>query len=166
MKHSLKQSLKQFKNDWRHYVVQSLLATVVVFLVLMTLSIDHEAVIVASIGATTFIVFAMPNNITARPKAIIGGHLTGLACGLTIALIPRPLFISHVAAEMFCYAVAVGLTMFLMVVFDSEHAPAAATAMGVVITGFSWHIVLTVVVSASLLALIHVVFGRYLKDLT
>jgi hypothetical protein len=56
--------------------------------------------------------------------------------------------------------------MFLMVVFDIEHAPAAATAMGVAITGFSWHIVLTVVVSATLLALIHVVFRRYLRDLT
>jgi CBS domain-containing membrane protein len=166
IKRSLRQSLREFQSDWKHYVFQSLLATAVVFFVLMTLSIDNEAVIIASIGATAFIVFAMPNNVTARPRAIIGGQLAALLCGLTISLVPKPLFVNHVIAVMFWYALAVGLTMFIMVVLDIEHPPAAATAMGVLITGFSWHVVLTVIVSAVLLALIHVIFRRYLKDLT
>lgn len=166
IKRSLKQSLREFQSDWKHYVFQSILATIVVFAVLMTLSIDNEAVIIASIGATTFLVFAMPNNVTARARAIIGGHLTGLLCGLAVAAMPTPFFFSHVIAEMFWYAVAVGLTMFIMVVFDVEHAPACGTAMGVAIVGFSWDVVLTVIVSAVLLAVIHVTFRRYLRDLT
>ena len=40
-------------------------------------TIEH-AVVIASIGATAFIVFTMPRNITAKPRRVIGGHLAGL----------------------------------------------------------------------------------------
>ena len=48
-------------------MLQSILATLSVFIVLYFLSLQH-AVIIASIGATAFIVFAMPDNITAQAK--------------------------------------------------------------------------------------------------
>jgi len=71
---------EEFKQYWKHYVLQSVLATLAVFIVISFLSLQH-AVIVASLGATAFIVFAMPASITARARNVIGGHIVGLFCG-------------------------------------------------------------------------------------
>jgi CBS-domain-containing membrane protein len=57
--------------------MQSLLATMSFFIVLYFLSLQH-AVIIASIGATAFIVFAIPDNITAQARNVVGGQLVGL----------------------------------------------------------------------------------------
>jgi CBS-domain-containing membrane protein len=65
---------------WKNYFYQSFLATVVVFIVLLLLNMEH-AVVIASIGATAFIVFTMPRNITTAPRRVIGGHLIGLFSG-------------------------------------------------------------------------------------
>lgn len=56
----------KFPRHWRRYLIQSSYADATVFLITITLS--NSSVIKASIGATTFIVFAMPNNIAAEPK--------------------------------------------------------------------------------------------------
>ena len=74
MKKSVKKMVDEFRQFWRNYVLQSVLATLSVFIVLYFLSLQN-AVIIASIGATAFIVFAMPDNITAQARNVIGGHL-------------------------------------------------------------------------------------------
>ena len=38
-------------------------------------------VIISAMGATSFIVFAMPKTVSAQTKHVIGGHLVGLASG-------------------------------------------------------------------------------------
>ena len=68
---------EEFRRYWKHYVFQCLLATFVVFIVLLALSLKN-AVIISSIGATAFIIFAMPKMVTANPRNVIGGHATGL----------------------------------------------------------------------------------------
>jgi len=118
-------------------------------------------VIVASIGATAFIVFAMPRSITAKPRNIIGGHLIGVFCGSLFALIPH----SSMWSSVLIYSIAVGFSMFLMVVLDAEHPPASGTALGVAIKGFSLNVVTAVMVSAGILSLIHYFFKPYLRDL-
>jgi CBS-domain-containing membrane protein len=63
----------KFSSHWRTYVLQSVYASIAVFFITLVLGMEH-AVVIASIGATSFIVFAMPNNISGQPKRIIGGH--------------------------------------------------------------------------------------------
>ena len=75
----------KFKSNWKSYVIQSSFAALSVFIIILILKMEH-AVVIASIGATAFIVFAMPNNITAKPKKIIGGHLVGLITGSFFAI--------------------------------------------------------------------------------
>jgi CBS-domain-containing membrane protein len=65
-----------------------------------------------------------------------------------------------------CYALAVGLSIFTMVVTDTEHPPASGTALGVAITGMSPDVVVAVVLGIVLLSLIHRFFKPYLRDLT
>jgi CBS-domain-containing membrane protein len=152
---------EEFRLYWKHYVLQSILATCSVFIVLYFLSLQ-EAVIIASIGATAFIVFTMPNNITAQSRNVIGGHLIGLFYGFLFSLIPH----SALTFSILIYSLAVGASIFTMVVTDTEHPPAAGTALGVVITGIRLDVLITVVMSIIILSLIHRFFKPYLRDLT
>lgn len=157
---TLNHMLIEFMLNWKHYIFQSLAATIATMLILIVLSMEN-AVVVASIAASIFIVFTMPNAVSARKRAIIGGHWIGLFFGSVWTLVPQPYpFISILV-----FSLAVGSTMFAMVVFDMEHPPAAGTALGVAITGFSWNVGIAIITSTILLAIIRTVFRPYLKDL-
>ena len=148
------------KADWKNYLWQSLLATLAVLAVLELLSLQR-AIIVASVGATAFIVFMKPRNPFAAPRNVVGGHLIGLASGLLFALVPRPVAALHLVL---C-ALAVGGSMLVMALTDMEHPPAAGTALAVALSGVSWQIAAAVVTSAVLMALVHHLLQPYLKDL-
>ena len=152
---------RAFHRLWGNYLYQSLLATIVVLIVLLLLSAEH-AVVIASIGATAFIVFTMPRNITAKPRRVIGGHLIGLFSGSLCYLIPH----SSILAAAIVYSVAVGISILLMVALDMEHPPASGTALGTALTGFSPGVMLAVLTSSIMLSLAHHFCKRYLKDLT
>jgi len=157
MKKSFKKIDREFRQHWKNYVLQSILATIAVLIVLYFLSLQH-AVIIASIGATAFIIFAMPDNVTAQPRNVIGGHLVGLFFGFLFSLFPQ--------YSIIMYSLAVGASIFTMVVIDTEHPPAAGTALGVAITGITWEVFVAIIISIILLSLIHVLFRPYIRDLT
>jgi CBS-domain-containing membrane protein len=161
MKKSFKKIDREFRQHWKSYLIQSLLATFSVFIVLYFLSLQN-AVIIASIGASAFIVFAMPDNITAQPRNLIGGQLVGLFSGFLFSLLPETTLMFTLGI----YSLAVGATIFTMVVIDMEHPPAAGTALGVAITGISLDVFIAVSISIILLSLIHKFFKPYLRDLT
>ena len=152
---------REFRRLWKNYLYQSLLATIVVFLVLLLLNMEH-VVVIASIGATAFIVFTMPRNITAVPRRVIGGHIIGLLSGSVCALLPH----SSMLPSIMVYSIAVGISILLMVALDMEHPPAAGTALGVAITGFSLSVMVAVLTSSIVLSLAHRFSKRFLKDLT
>lgn len=157
MKKSIKKIDREFRQHWQNYVLQSILATLAVFIVLYFLSLQH-AVIIASIGATAFIVFAMPDSITSQPRNVIGGQLVGLSFGFLFSMFPQ--------YPIIMYSLAVGASIFTMVVIDMEHPPAAGTALGVAITGITWEVFVAIVASIILLSIIHVLFKPYIRDLT
>ncbi len=159
----------QFKKNPRPYIVQSLLALAVFCLVLLFVEKVTQVVIVAALGASTFIVFAMPHYVTAAPRRLIGGHMMGLVAGSFCHL----LFVDQIGVvfgdgSMFTaltFAVAIALSMFLMAVTNTEHPPAAATSIGLLTAGLSWATILFVLLFAVLLAVIHRVLRRWLVDL-
>ena len=150
-----------FSRLWFNYIYQSLLATVVIFIILLLLNLEH-VVVIASIGATAFIVFTMPRNITATPRRVIGGHIVGFICGSAFAFIPHTTALTAITV----YSLAVGTAVFLMVALDFEHPPAGGTALGVAITGFSVSVMVAVLTSSIVLSLAHRFLKKYLKDLT
>lgn len=161
MKKTIAKIAGELKSSWRNYVLQSLFATAALFIVLFFLGLQN-AVIIASIASTLFIVFAMPNSPTAKSRNIIGGHLAGLILGSLCALIPHTSFLQAGVV----YSIAVGLSFFTMVITDTEHPPAAGTALGVAIMGFSLKVAVAVITSVIILSLVHHFFKNYLKDLT
>ena len=152
---------EEFASHWKSYVLQSLLATLVVFVALFVFTMQHP-VIIASIGATAFIVFAMPQSITARPRKVVGGHLVGLLCGSLCALILGSLS-AHRAVV---YSLAVGLSILIMVVADTEHPPASGTALGVAVEGTSISLTIAIITSVIILSLAHHFLKPFLRDLT
>ncbi|MBS3741267.1 MAG: HPP family protein [Candidatus Cloacimonetes bacterium] len=160
LKKDYRNMLKEFKRYWKNYVFQSLLAMVVIFFLL--LFIDFLGVlVVASIGASTFIIFAMPENITAQPYNIIGGHLVGIIWGGVCSQIPHSGAIECAVV----YALAVGLSIFTMVIIDTEHPPATGTSLAVVVQGFSLSIAVSVMIPIIGLSLIHVIFRKQIRNL-
>jgi CBS-domain-containing membrane protein len=157
MKNSLIKINEEFRLHWKNYLLQSILAMLSIFIVLYFLSLRH-AVIIASIGATAFIIFAMPDSITAQPRNVIGGQLVGLFFGFLFSLFPQ--------YSIFAYSLAVGVSIFTMVVIDMEHPPAAGTALGVAIAGITLEVFVAVIMSIILLSIIHVCFKPYIRDLT
>ncbi len=161
MKKNIALIVNELREHWQNYVFQSLLAALVMFLILLVLSFEN-ILITASIGSTAFIVFTMPASITAKPRNVIGGHFLGALFGTLCALIP------HSTLLMACtvYALAVGLSIFAMVVLNTEHPPAAGTALGLAMTGLSGEVALALVISVCALSLAHTVFRKRLRDLT
>lgn len=166
MSRKYKEMTLELKTYWKYYVLQSLAATVTVFVLFMLVSIQQKPVIVASIAATTFIIFAMPGYITAKPRNVIGGHIIGMLCGFLIPAVPLHQMLPQSMAVSLLYALAVGASIFLMVITDTEHPPAAGTALGVAIAGFSVKITLTVLICITVLSSVHFIFKDRFRDLT
>lgn len=131
VKHVVDMKLRE-RGMWVHYLFQSLLATFSLFIVLLILQFATP-VIVAALGATAFVVFAMPKNVTAQPRNVIGGHVVGVICGSGYALLffffgNNSDFLHIIAAS-----ASVGSAIFVMVVTDTEHPPGCSTALGLIV---------------------------------
>ena len=114
-------------------------------------------VVISSMGATSFIVFAMPKTVSAQTRHVIGGHLVGLGCGTIFYFTGLPYFIE--------YPLVVGIAICIMVALDVEHPPAAGTALAVVINEVSPDVFVTIMVSALALSQCRYYLRHYLKDL-
>lgn len=146
----------KFKQLWINYIVQSLLAATTLFIIILILG-KERMVVASAIGASAFIVFAMPKSVSAHSRNILGGHIAGLVCGGIFYSLGLPFAIE-------C-ALAVALAIFFMVALDVEHPPAAGTALAVVIKEVEFEAFVTILASALILSLCRYSLRRHLKDL-
>jgi CBS-domain-containing membrane protein len=161
---------ESFTKAPKTYIIQSLLAAVAVAIILYFLEVLTHAAIVAALGASTFFVFAMPNATAAQPRRLVGGHVVGLLCGILCyyAFLTGPLGELSGDAEFitwFAYALSVGLSIFLMTITNTEHPPASGTALGIIAHGWSYEVVVFVLVYAVSLAIARRLLRGYLRDL-
>jgi CBS-domain-containing membrane protein len=161
---------KSFIQKPKYYILQSLLALLALLVILSFVEVLTQAAIVAALGASTFIVFAMPRSITAKPRRLIGGHAIGIICGLICysAFLTGPLGElsgEHELLLWFAYSLSVALSLFLMTITNTEHPPAASTALGIVAHGCSWQTVLFILLFAVGLAIVKRLLRARLIDL-
>ena len=109
----------------KHYVLQSIYASISIFI--LTLILNDNPVLIASIGSTAFVVFAMPKSITSRQKRIIGGHFSGFIIGSCFYVF---LFSKYIFFAEIWHSFSLGITVNIRVVFDLEQPPAAGTTLG------------------------------------
>ncbi len=143
------------KENVKRYALQCSLAAAVVLILLMVLDAVTQTVLIAALGASVFIAFAVPRSLHSSPRCLIGGYLAGILAGSAMATLNIALEFSDVVtahASMVVFgALATGLAMFLMVVTKTEHPPAAALALGLVLN--EWTLLTLVVVIVGVIAL-------------
>jgi CBS-domain-containing membrane protein len=64
----------KFKKLWFYYILQSFLAVVAIFILVFLLG-EERVVLISAMGATSFIVFAMPQEVSAKTRNVVGGFV-------------------------------------------------------------------------------------------
>ena len=147
---------EKFKKLWKYYIWQSFLAALAFFIIILVMDKD-KMVVISAMGATAFIVFAMPNAVSAHSRNVIGGHLVGLLLGMIFLFIDIPYF--------FKFPLVVGIAIFVMAALDVEHPPAVGTALAVLINEVSTDVLFIIIATAIILSVCHYYLRHHLKDL-
>jgi len=115
-------------------IVSAISAFVAILLTgILSASLGKSALplMIASMGASSVLLFAAPHSPMAQPWSFIGGHMVSAFIGITCyMLIPNP----FVAA-----ALAVALAIFFMHWLRCLHPPGGATSLAMVISGQEMH---------------------------
>lgn len=154
---------KKLNKKPEYFLVQTLLAFVSLLAVLGLIGLMGRDILVAALGSSLFIAFLTPESYTAQTRNLIGGHLFAGGIGLGFFYLISSLPAGRLYQITFG-ALAVALSMFTMVVTDTEHPPAAGTALGLAING-GWASLIFIVLSAAALALIKKLLDPWLADL-
>jgi CBS-domain-containing membrane protein len=161
---------RRFRSHAKRYVLQSGLATLAVLVVLLILDTISNTVIIAALGASSFIAFAMPKARTSRPRYLIGGYVVGTVSGVLCYFLSVLPFFAQVPVvqdrlDVVFGALSVGLAIFTMVVTNTEHPPAAGLALGFVLNEWNVFTVIVVVVGIVSLSIIKRLLEPLLVDL-
>jgi CBS-domain-containing membrane protein len=163
---------KNFLNDKLRYVLQCSLAAVGVLISLALLKSISNAAVIAALGASTFIVFVLPQTQSARARYLIGGYICGVAVGVFCYwlrhVIPLPQRFGAIPEfpQVVLGAAAVGLATFVMVVTNSEHPPAAGLSLGFVfLDEWRWMTPVAVLAAICVLCLTKRLLKRALHNL-
>jgi CBS domain-containing membrane protein len=149
-------SVLNLENRVYRAVFQSFLAGATVFFALTALNISDYGIIIAAIGSSAFLVFALPSNPTSQPKNLIVGHTLGILSGFLAAFIPY---------QLLSFSTAVGLSILLMILTESEHPPASGTALGVALEGLSLPVAIFVIGGCFVLSAAHEALKPWLRDI-
>ena len=152
------------------YLAQCGMATLAGVVIMLSLDVVvRRGAITASLGASTFIVFVMPQGRTAEPRSIALGYVIGGVAGCLLSVAVTPLsaqmaITEHLVRTVFG-ALAVGSSTFAMVLLDAEHPPAAGFALGLVLGKWTMADLGAVAMAVGLLVFARLALGRRLVDL-
>ena len=161
---------RRFRRHWKNYLFQCALSILALLLILLVMDVVLRAVIVVAIASSAFIVFVTPHSAASRPRRVIGGHVVASAIGSGLAMLylvsgfGEMVAGSHLAVDIMA-VLSVGMSILVMVLTDTEHPPAAGTALGLVVSGWSPSSVLFVLLGAVLLSLVHLLLRSRLTNL-
>ncbi|WP_105201314.1 HPP family protein [Pseudoalteromonas sp. T1lg10] len=103
--------------------------------------------LMAPFGATTVLVFGVPNSPLARAKNVILGHLVTAFIGVVFSL--------YAPITPLSMAIATGLAVSLMLVSDTTHPPAGANPVLIMLAQQGWMYLLSpVLIGAVLIVLL------------
>ena len=159
-----------FSRNKVRYILQCLLATISAMAVLSILDLMANVVVIASLGASCFIAFCVPHRPASRPRFLIGGYIVGIAVGTACSWLshlawPGPLSTLHAHSDVVFGGLAIGSAMFLMVITNTEHPPAASLALGLVLAEWRPETVLVAMVEIVMLCILKKLLKPVLIDL-
>ena len=161
---------RRFRRRWKNYLFQCGLSTLALLIIFLVVDVVLRAAIVVAIASTAFIVFVISHSAASSPQRVIGGQVVAVIVGTTFsALYLLPVLGelaegSHIARDIFA-TISVGLSILLMVVTNTEHPPAAGTALGLVVEGWTPSAVLFVLLGVVMLSVVHMLLRLRLTNL-
>ena len=160
----------KFRRHYRAYLFQALLATLAMAGILLFVDSLSTAALAAGLGSSVVGIFINPSGVTARLRAVVGGHTMALLIGSVFSFVlftgsTEPFIAAHSQYLDLAMALSVGLLMLVMAVTDTEHPPAAGIAIGM--TGREWtpEVFGAILGALALLAVIKLVLRRHIHDL-
>jgi len=157
------------KNIWR-YLSQCTLAAVTILAILFFLDVLNETAIIAALGASAFIVFTMPNKYSSDPRRLIGGYIVGIITGVFFYILSENFKVGNFAGEntplIVFGALSTGVAIFLMTITNTEHAPAAGVALGLVINSWEYMTIIYIMSAILLMALVRKILKPRLMNLS
>ena len=148
--------LYKLKEDWPNYILQCSLAVLAIGIIVFVLGTE-KVVIISSLAATTFICFMMPKSHSAQTSRVLGSYIVALICGAAFHCVHLPPI-----AE---YPAVVGIVMFLMVILDFEHPPAAGATIAVTINEVNLAAAAAIIIAAIIITQLRYYLRHWLKDL-
>lgn len=162
----------QYRRHRLQYMLQSALAGIAMIVVLAGLRSISNAAVIASLGASTFIVFALPAQKSSQARFLIGGYAVGVAAGALgwwlARVVPLPPQLGPIQdlQDVVFGALSVGIALFVMVVTNTEHPPAAGLALGfAILDELTWLTVAVVLGGITTLWLVKAAMRPVLRDL-
>ncbi len=155
--------LDQGAIPWREKLISATSAGLAIFLLLLIvenidLGFPFKMLVLASMGASAFLLFVVPHSPLAQPWPVIGGHMVAAFVGVASA--------HWLHNVIFATAAAVLISVLMMYVMHCLHPPSAATAMIAVLGGpeihaIGWQFCYEVVlVNAGLIVLLALVINN------
>ena len=161
---------RRLRSKFSRYVIQCGFATIALACILLLADEILGTAIIVAIGSTVFTIFVVPVSLASSPRFVLGGHVIGIlvsgifVLGIAILGLDFSDNSSKISFDLIA-AMAVGLGIFLMVVMNAPHPPAAGTILGLLANGWDISAVLFVVISSISLILIRLLFGHRLVNL-
>jgi CBS-domain-containing membrane protein len=159
---------RNLKRSPYHYVGQCILATLTISVMLLFLDVFTETAIIAALGASVFTVFTMPRSYAAEPRRVIGGYGVGVIIGMLcyLSMHASTHLISEETSLVLYGSLAVGLAILAMAATNTEHAPAAGIALGLVINTWSAATVVFIIMAMLWMVAVRHLLRRRLINLT
>ena len=156
-------------NVWR-YVLQSLMATAAIAGILFFFDPGSQMGVVTGLGATAFIAFTMPHTRAAMPRSMVGGYVMCMLIAVLFYELSKfePIVRLHETTawgwQVFV-ACGLGTAIFIMVVTDTEHAPAAGAALGIMLNPWTYVTLASVLFGVGLMALLRGLLAPHMLNL-
>jgi len=162
---------EKLKKNLGRYILQCFLATLTILAVLLFLDVLTETAIIAALGASAFIVFTMPKTYSSDMRRLLGGYIVGTSVGIMFHFISiskeaESIFANSSAPLILFGAMSVGIAIFIMAITNTEHAPAAGIALGLVINQWTFMTVLFILIAILWMASVKKLLKSYLMNLT
>jgi len=97
----------------------------------LSLGVHHPGLLVASMGASAVLLFAVPHGPLSQPWNVFGGHLVSAIIGVTCAKL--------IGSQLVAAAAAVGIAISAMYYLRCIHPPGGATALSAVVASDAVH---------------------------
>ena len=161
---------RKFEANPGHYIVQSLVATVYIIIVLVALDLITQTAIIATLGASAFIIFVRPHSYISRTRILLGGYIIAMVVGVSMSLlanmeIMETVFVYHEFQFVFFSAAAVGIVIPALALTNTEHPPAASMALGLVLSDWNIVILLFIISCVLFLAVVKKGFSPVMMNL-